>query len=365
MVICHPRNCACVLNLIAHSDPFSFLPTLPLLFLSLTDRFALVSLLTSRDVACAMQTLRCGCGLSGLQTNAILPQRLAHVELDLAALDAVAINVAVQSIAQLAALAKLHLRLQAWLPEMCLAPLSAAATLRELIVSGLRHERPTDAQIDQIRALNGLRTVSICELTSVSLSRLLRAPHSLQWTRLDRVCGVNAETAAGSLSAPSSEGPGRPQPRLPSRAVAAPLTGRARLDSVGSDLGGRDCRALCLHAAQEPHPHRAGHFEVHAADPLSATVVARAVAGPLLRARSLHFFSDLPRVMRTLQMLKLACCRHARLFAEEWIHVFALKSLTCLSLGESSSEPLDSLTMRMLTPPSIVLPQLNTFRCAH
>lgn len=55
--------------------------------------------------------------------------------------------------------------------------------------------QPTDAQIDQLRVLHHLRSVSIAGLNSSSIAKLLRAPHSLEWTELWDLRGVDAASA--------------------------------------------------------------------------------------------------------------------------------------------------------------------------
>jgi hypothetical protein len=77
---------------------------------------------------------------------------------------------------------------------------------------------------------------------------------------------------------------------------------------------------------------------------------------------SLAFLSTLPSLAATLNMLHLDRCKHASLSSAELKHLLPLRSLRKLILTESFNEPLDSLSLTNLTPPSRWLPSLEDFQ---
>ena len=294
----------------------------------------------------------------------VLPPKLHTLVLNLSKLNAEQINRAVRSIGRLTALLDLTLQLDSWLAVVSFAPLSNCAALTNLTIKGPpMKSQPTDAHIDQLRALQHLRTVSVDGLNSRSLSKLLRAPHSLEWTELHELRGVDAASAPALCTIPNllaiqtfdccdvsflSALSQLHTLELQIKDGPWAVSGDAVVEAISS------CRHLTSFALRAPVT--------------SAHLTALLPRLPMLHTLSLvscrelvtlQFLRGGSSLKRTLRSLCLS--GHPALRASEIRYAFGLKNLVSLRLLDSFSESLDSLTQHLLTPPSNVLPKLTSF----
>ena len=302
----------------------------------------------------------------------LLPPKLETLEMHLGELDAAGLNTAVQTIGRLTVLRHLTLQFASRFSDVSFAPLSKCAALTKMTFEGAGmnsiEEQPTDAHIDQLRALHHLSYVSIADLDSDSLTKLLRAPHSLEWTELRDVYDIDAVSAPALRNLPGlltlytwgccdvSFLPALSQLQTlhlecsdePWDADMTAVTG----DAVVEALSG--CRRLAVLILTAPVTSK--HLSILLPRlPLLHTL-------SLLGCReleSLQFLSDVPSLQHTVCFFFLK--DSPALHSSELRHVLALKNLETPLLVSSFSEPLDGLTQHLLTPPSALLPKLTEF----
>lgn len=207
--------------------------------------------------------------------------------------------------------------------------------------------------------------VSIPRLNSASLLKLLRMPHALRWTELRELCAVGSQSAAALRNLPGllhldtwdccnvSFVPALSQLRqleLQIRDDPWAVTADAVVDAVSSCS---QLTCLCLLA-----PLTSKHLTALLTQ---LTMLRALVLNYCAELESLAFLSAVPSLQRTLLVLKLHHCNHHALRSAELRHIFALRNLTALKLQRSLADPLDGLTQHLLTPPSTVLPKLESF----
>ena len=256
-------------------------------------------------------------------------------------------------------------------PQISFAPLAALPLLRRLDVSWHRGGELSDAQIDQLRALQRLQEVNVkMSLPLLRRGRLLRRPHDLQWQQVSLPYPLDDEVAAVV-------------PQLPSlTAVVHRRVVSERYDWLTQlpNLSTVDLRFFWLYGA-------AGRAEslvaglrycakveiLELSDCSDVTAVQLAELIPqLLRLRELTLnkvridslaYLAQPPLTSQLSRLKLFRCR--RLPTDELRHVHGLRGLTHLTLHESFTAPLDAESRSQLTPPSPLLPALEAFDCGE
>ena len=204
--------------------------------------------------------------------------------------------------------------------------------------------------------LHHLRYVAIPGLNSGSLTKLLRVPHSLEWTEL---C-IPALSAGALRNLPDlltldawncrdvSFLPALP--RLQSLELQIEddpwaVTGEALVEAI---LSCRQLTSLDLTA-----PVTSAH--------LSALLPRL----PLLQSLGLAFCSELDSLafLSDVSMLReFILDFQPALRTSELRHILGLKNLTKLRLLSSLSQELDEFTQHLLTPPSTLLPKLTSFK---
>ena len=304
----------------------------------------------------------------------MLPPKLQTLDLDLSKLNAAGINTAVQSIGRLTALVTLTLQFASWLADVSFAPLSRCAALKSLALAGPPTalpqqppvpipQQPTDAHIDQLRALHHLRIVSIAGLSSSSVAKLLRAPHSLEWTELKEVSDIDAVSAAALRNLPGL----LMIDTWGCRNVSF-LSALSQLHTLELQIGENpwavsgdavveaisNCRHLTFLGLVAPVTF--AHLSVLLPRlPLLHTLILYFCS----ELESLCFLNDVPTLRHTLRYLSLQ--HQPALRTSEIRHILALKNLDKLRLSFSFSEALDGFTRHVLTPPSTALPKLTSF----
>ena len=207
--------------------------------------------------------------------------------------------------------------------------------------------------------------MSIAGLSSSSLAKLLRAPHSLAWTELWCLENVDADSAAALGTLPgllTLDMPWncRDVSFLPALSQLQTLhlllsddpwavTGDAVVEAISS------CVRLTSVALMAPVTSK----HLSALLPRLPLLHTLSLGWCSASLESLRFLSDAPSLQRTLRSFVLKGQR--AMCASEVRHVLGLKNLAKLELEDSFSEPLDGLTRHMLKPPSALLPKLTEF----
>ena len=221
--------------------------------------------------------------------------------------------------------------------------------------------QPTDAQIDQLRALPHLKYVSLGGLHSRSLVKLLRLPHALRWTILHD-CDIDAASAKSLRHLPGLLGfyTWRCQDVSFLPALSQLQTVQLQItDQPWAVTGGAVVKAIsgCR-----------GPIVLILTAPVTSTHLT-ALLPQLTRLHtlvlvssseleSLQFLSDVPALQHTLRFLFLS--GQSALHSAEMRHILGLKNLTALDLMSSFSEPLDGLTQHLLKPRTL-LPNIREF----
>jgi len=251
------------------------------------------------------------------------------------------------------------------------APLAALPLLSQLKIGQPKRGRGefSDVQIDQLRALPRLRNVRV-EMTTPLMRRLLRQPHDLQWQQIS-LPGLLDDDAAALL------------PQLPSLTQIIHswidcerfdwLRGLPNLTDVTLSFGGPEGAAVGRAAPLAVGLRSCSKIEKLALSNCSDLTTAQLaeLLPRLLRLRdlrlssldidSLSFLAQPPLTSR-LRRLELSDCRQLPL--SELRHAHSLCGLRQLELIRSFSEPMDSLSPLLYTPPSLLLPQLEQFEYA-
>jgi hypothetical protein len=255
----------------------------------------------------------------------------------------------------------------------CLTPLAFAPALHTLTFRLPRIVFDSPAATSALRSMPHLRSLDFFS-SSVSLTRLLQAPHSMNLDTL-LVCGsFTAEHGAAIVHHPSLtylsfsvcsphtdffyQLPNLRRLTLLTAHSTVPLDADRIMHSLHSLVG---LTRLCIIG---PAPNHA-HFPLHiTTDHLAAcllhmpllTYLSLSGASPV---DSLRFLSTGP-ITRSLKQLELDNF-HPCLPLGELLHVHALSSLTKLTLRRVFDRPLDE---RVYTPPSSLLPALQQFEYA-
>jgi hypothetical protein len=221
--------------------------------------------------------------------------------------------------------------------------------------------------VDELRALPRLQEVDV-SVTLPLLRRLLRQPHQLQWKQLS-LDGIFDDAAAALL------------PQLPSLTKIHQIAKCARFEWL-AELPNLTEASFWLHtnfnvpAASRPASLVAGlrqcaNVEIltlgvcadltaaHLADLLPSLPRLRELYLDRLSIDSLAFLAQ-PPMTDQLRSVRLSSCRQLPL--ADLRHVHALRGLEQLHLGCSFSAPLAEESRALLTPPSVVLPQLKVFQ---
>ena len=294
--------------------------------------------------------------LQAAATNVSLPHKLETLMLNLRRLSAAHIDAIIKGASQLQALVTLKIVLPSFLPTISFAPLASVALLRELQLNLASPSQPTEAQVDQLRALPHLRRMAVESLSSQSLSRLLRTPHNLRWQEVHTVQPVDAIASAALSTLPSLQDLTawrctdigflahlvqlhtlnlflEPSP------WPATITADALIDGLSScsqltDLvltAPFNCKHLCVLLPRLPL--------------LTALWLWR-----MCELESLECLSSGPLVHR-LRSLRLFGCNHASLHSIELLHLHELHAL----------EELSKMVLGLFTPPSKLIPTLKKF----
>ncbi len=292
-------------------------------------------------------------------------------------------RLAAASLSALIAMFSAHqplLDLQLWLPQpgestadVSFAPLRA---LSHLLILRLHTHGQRDVSVAQAQELRALTRLKVLEFmcSKEQLLQLLEPPSNrqVQWTQLPNAYALSDAVAAllppmPRLSHVSIEAF---PPSLTSLAFLTNLPALTSLDltaDMGHDGEAQRMDALLL-ALAVPLPG-VRRFQLHASNLHSAQLQTLLSLLPRLECLELgdmYAFEDLTflePVRNTLRVLSLARCRHSDLTPGKLLALRPFQ-LTDLSLDNSLSEPLDELSLLSLTPPSILIPSLQTFHHA-
>ena len=292
-----------------------------------------------------------------------LPHRLQTLDLNLGKHTAAGINAIIKGVCPLKAMTKLKLTFQAVTPAINFEPLAAVESLQHLhldVTSSV--SELSDAQVEQLRALPRLHWMAVENLSSLSLSRLLRTPHDLQWQQIQSVTTVDAVASAAlsglptlhSLFTESCEDIGFLTHLVQLRALDLNTLDWPETVTADAVVGGLSCCTqltdLTLAAPLNGH-----HLSV------LLPRLPRLTALRLLfmdELESLECLSSDP-IVHQLRSLQLTCCQN--LDSVELLHVHRLKVLESLSISQSFLDPLGNLEIHLFTPPSILIPTLKKF----
>jgi hypothetical protein len=293
------------------------------------------------------------------------PASLRLLDIHFEHLTDVQINAVIAAIGRLPLLEELGIVMDALDRRMSFAPLAGLPLLRCLKVTSNEPQAEFgDAQVDQLRALPRLEKISILPSTPV-LRRLLRRPHDLQWRQLPLPYPLDDEAAALL-------------PQLPSLTAIYRSTSCSRFDwlrglpnltgiglAVHSPMGAAgyaESLVAALRCCIGVEILRLFGFAeltaAHLADLLPRLPRLRDLTLHSLLIDSLAFLAQ-PPLTSQLVILDLSHCRQLPLAGLR--HVHSLRGLKELWLNCSFSTPLDAESQSLLTPPSILLPQLEKF----
>ena len=277
------------------------------------------------------------------------------------------INAGIAAIARLPLLEELGIMMDALDPHLSFAPLAALPLLRCLHIDLQDSpDQPSDAQVDQLRALPRLQQLNVPMSTSL-LRRLLRQPHDLQWQDVSLPYPLDDEAAALL-------------PQLPSLTKIVEYVRCERFDWL---RGLPNLADVCLSSDEEEPP--AGRAALLVAALQCCTKIELLLLGDLpdLTATQLgELLSRLPR-LRELLLDRLSIdslsfvaqppltsqLRRLELWHCRWLppaelrHVHSLRGLKTLKLFSAFAEPLDDDAQSLLKPPSAVMPLLEDFVC--
>ncbi len=255
-------------------------------------------------------------------------------------------------------------------PVISFAPLQAATSLTKLNI-GAPAYRPLEQQhLQQIRQL-AVTELDLCPCYPQTLQSLLQMDGPpLRWTKLPIVLDFIDDQVAALL----------PTLHLLSQLSLSTFCGLSSfaflsqlpaLRSLTMDLSGGYVTAADryddrLVAMNQPLSHLTS---LKLVDSRLNTAQLAALLSLMPRLQSL-WLGSMPNVdaltfllpvKDTLRSLELAKCKHGDLVSAELLHLRQLQQLTELTLHRSLSEPLDTLSRALCTPPSLLLPQLKRF----
>jgi len=307
-----------------------------------------------------LRELSCGLDLPPPERPLIFPAALRELNVHLPGpADAAQINACIATISRLPLLEELTVALQSveQILQVSFAPLAASQQLRGLFIP--RAER-SDAQIDQLRALPHLQELNV-RMSTPLLRRLLRQPHDLRWQQISLPFRLDDETATLLPQLPSLT-------RIDGRSTCDRfdwLRGLPSLTDVHLSFD-RPMRAAALVAglqscAQLRLLSLSGCRELTAAqltDLLPRLPRLRELRLSFLPIDSLAFLAQPPLTSQLADLYLWSC---EGLPPGELRHVHALLGLEKLELCLSFTVPLGAHDCALLTPPSILLPQLKEF----
>jgi hypothetical protein len=315
-----------------------------------------------------LHEMQCAVALPAPDEALILPLNLTKLNVDFGEHSSPSqLDAMMRALGQLSLLRDLVLRLH---ESLCFSfqPLHALPLLNTLLVRSYRWEDLSNAQIDELRAMPHLHTMSLNPEADL-LRRLLRTPHSLQWKNVGDEFRLDDECAALLLLLPSLTKLGgvfeadpaflQQLPNLEelelnliyARSAPAPqllltaLQGCSKLTSLFLSSCRFTSEQMC---ALLPSLPALRHLTLH-------------IVNIVDLLESLRCFSSGP-ITRTLTKLTLVDCRHPALHLTELEHVHALTELRSLDIRSSFVEPLDAAAQEQyLRRPSRILPKLSTF----
>lgn len=276
------------------------------------------------------------------------------------------INDAIVTIGQLPALTDLDLRLPAYFAKVNFAPLAGALRLQDFRCEGCVEGQLEHTQLDQLRELPHLRTMHVyCCRPSVLY--FLRTPHSLQWQEIhEEITEIDGDLAAGLATLPTLT----VLDTLKCRSVAfLPALTRLRTLNLWMDAAVRLAADIAVGLAS---CSQLTELTLEARDLTSQHLTQALRHLPLLHLLSLwrcsalvslSFLSECGHHAQSLQSLELCMWKSDPPVAPstELKHVLTLKGLTQLTIQNFFVDPLDTLMLDALSPPSVMLPKLKTF----
>ena len=298
----------------------------------------------------ALSSLACVVDLSKPSARLLLGASLQSLTLQLPdeSTTASIINDAIVTISRLPVLESLQLHLRSFSPEVSFAPFAGTPRLKELCCETGCLGELSHAQLDQLRMLPRLRTMSV---RGDDLEYLLRAPHSLQWQRIHRVRSLDDDTAAALSTLPTLTE--LATDRCRSVAFLPALTCLRSLQlgmdpdvdvAEGIALGLPYCTQLTDLSLRGAHDVTSRHLS-QALSHLPALRVLSLMCCSALE--SLSFLSECSHLAHSLRSLKLYGSK--RVPSTELTHVLTLKSLTHLTICEFFVDPLDATTQTETT----------------
>lgn len=300
------------------------------------------------------------------------PVALRQLELSVPAPAAATdINDAIRAISRIPLLESLTIVLPTQDPQISFAALATMPYLRELEINIHRRSLPvnfSDVQVDELRTLPRLRKLTVY-MTDDMMRRLLRQTHRLQWQQIILPEQLNDE-------------------------VATILTQLPTLTQLDCDISSPSCNHF-LWLQQLPKLTEV-HVSYDSEEPLSVERIVSLVSGlrccinieilkfsycdtltvahltdllprlPRLLALHLYFctidsLSFLAQAPMTHQLLSFDISDCTQLPAAELRYVHALRGLKTLVLWRSFDAPLNDYCQSLYTPPSLLLPRLETF----
>jgi hypothetical protein len=256
----------------------------------------------------------------------------------------------------------------------CLKPLVHAPALRSLTLIMERSALKPQVNIDALRQMPHLRSLH-CTSSSSILRRLLELPHTMKLELL-------------AVFHPLTEGCGEAFPHLPSLTNLSFALGYPNVDFLRQLPDLRSLNLDCTRCSRPADMDRMmasfqsltgltelrlygnGYVErPHTLRFTSARLAACLPHLPLLSSLhmlgtlgvdSLCFLSSGP-ITRSLTELKLAHFRPRLPLSRELEQIHALSSLSSLQLESVFDRRMDEQTLRLYTPPSLLLPALREF----
>ena len=320
----------------------------------------------------SLHTLECTLTEPRSDAAIVFPPKLTRLTLTVDYPSSTVVNAVIQSIRRRLPLLQ---SLKLALPQpsaLSFAPLQSLPHLTEFEFKWPNMDKvdhkPTDAQIDQIRAMRHLTRPPFPPSTD-QLCRLLRSPHSLHWQSISESSFVPVD-AKLSLLLPSL--PSLTQLYADLLADCDPaffsrLTNLTELRLSLSDFADAstwDSLAFALQSCTnitdltlDQNPLTSAQMSMMLSHFINLRTLVLREATAL---ESLRFLSSGP-ITPTLTQLSLINCQHPQLQLSEMAHVHSLQSLTCLELEVSFVEPMDELTRSLYAPPSLLLPKLVEF----
>jgi hypothetical protein len=279
------------------------------------------------------------------------------------------LDAVIAAAAQLPLLESLSLAADKEARSCCLAPLVSAPALRSLELSLPEHVLESSRNIDALRHMPHLRALD-CDLSPESFTRMLQPPHSMQLETLYVKWRFGAQHSAAIVHLPTLTDLTFPLciehtdflPQLPNlrrlefstdvstvrpeaERIMQSLHSMAGLTGLSISGGGKlPLRFTASHLVDcLPRMPLLTNLHLNGATALD----------------SLRFLSSGP-ITHTLKELSLQWIRPP-LPLSELVHVRALSVLSVLELDAVFEDRLDDATVRLYTPPSVLMPTLTRF----